>query len=151
MPATSRNASSIETCSTSGREAPQDRHHLPADGAVLAAVDRHEDGVRAERRGRAQRHRGAHAEAARLVRGGADDTAIVRPAAADDDGPAAQLGSVALLDGREERVEIDVQDGRAAHAAYLAPVQRRRGGQPLGSTAIVTSGVRPGKTRMATL
>ena len=77
---------------------------------VLAAVDRHEDRVRAQRARGPQRHRRADAEHARLVRRGADDAAIVRPAAADDDRLAAQRRVVALLDRGEERVEVDVQD-----------------------------------------
>ena len=45
------------------------------------------------------------------------------PAAADDDGLATQLGVVALLDGGEERVQIDVQDGHATgrHALIMHP------------------------------
>jgi hypothetical protein len=53
------------------------------------------------------------AELARLVAAGADDAARVR-VAADDHGLAAQLRMVALLDRREERVEVDVDDGQAA-------------------------------------
>ncbi len=111
----------------------------------LATVDGHEHGLAgtarpAVRSGIAERtpKRRASYEAALT------DTTIVRPAAADDDRLAAQLGPVALLDRGEERVEVDVQDGRrggATHGAIIAPAWRA--GQPLGSTATVTSGVRP--------
>ena len=76
-------------------------------------------------------------------------------------------GSVALLDGGEERVEVDVEDrpgavltrGILAVACHRAgttareskppgaatgrAVDRTVGRQPLGSTTIVTSGVMP--------
>ena len=81
------------------------------------------------RAGRPQGHRRADAEDPRLVGRGADDAAIVGPAAADDDRLAAQLGPVALLDGREERVEIDVEDRperRDRHPPIIAPPSRFR-------------------------
>ena len=67
--------------------------------------------MRTQPRGLADRHRGAHAVHARLVRGGRHDAA---PAGlgADDDGLAAQLRAIALLDGRVERVHVDVRDRR---------------------------------------
>jgi hypothetical protein len=41
--------------------------------------------------------------------------------AADDHRPAAQLGPVALLHGREERVEVHVEDRRAvSHPPIIA-------------------------------
>ena len=58
------------------------------------------------------RHRRAHAERPRLVAGGGDDAARCGRAA-DGDRLAAQLRVVALLDGRVERVHVDVED--AAH------------------------------------
>ena len=58
-------------------------------------------------------------EAARLVAGGRHHPALVGRAAAHDDRPAAQLRSVALLDGGKERVEIDVQDGSLGHPAMM--------------------------------
>ena len=49
-----------------------------------------------------------HAETAHLVARGGDDAA---PAgAADDHGLARELRAVVLLDGRVERVHVDVQD-----------------------------------------
>ena len=83
--------------------------------------------VRRVRRTRARlprRHRRADPEDAGLVgRGGHH----APPAgAADDDGLAAQRRLVALLDGGEERVEVDVEDRRlAAHA----PIMTRRPGR----------------------
>ena len=103
------------------REPPQDRQDLLADPAVLAAVDRQEDPMRAERAGGPQRHRRVDAEDPRLVARGAHDAALVGPAATDDHGLAAELGPIALLDGREERVEVDVED---------RPVDRRLEAHP---------------------
>ena len=50
---------------------------------------------------------------ARLVAGGGDDAALVG-IAADGDRLAAQLRVVALLDGRVERVHVDVEDAPSA-------------------------------------
>ena len=133
VPATSRNASSMETCSTSGLK----RRRMAITCRLTAAYLRPSTGTktraRAERGRRAQGHRRAHPETARLVRGSADHAAVVRPAATDDHGLTAQLGSVALLDGSEERVEVDVQDGCAAtgicpasHAPEASPWARPR-------------------------
>lgn len=109
------------------------------------------------------------AVAARLVRGSRHDASIARPTTAHDDRPAAQLRAVALLNGREEGVEVHVQDRRggpsrgdpslAGHAIIIArPGGSVRPGspvrwvdQPLGSTTTVTSGVMPAKTFTATL
>ena len=168
---------------------------------VLAAVDGQEHALRAQPPGGPQRHRRVDAEHPRLVRRRRDDATLVRAAAADDDRPAAQLRPIPLLDGREERVEVDVEDDALAHAQDSRPVngppgtnmcqpvarpavepsakrrisalrrrsseallahrraKRRRGlghprvpaRQPLGSTTIVTSGVMPARTLIATL
>ena len=68
-------------------------------------------------------NRRAHAKRARLVAGRRDHAALGR-IAADDDRLAAQRRVVALLDGRIERVHVDVQD--AAHGfvavSYQLPV-----------------------------
>ena len=118
------------------REPPEDRHHLAADALVRAAVHRHEDAVRAEPPRRPDGHRGVDPELPRLVRGRAHDPAVVRPAHPDRDRPAAQLRVVALLDRREERVEVDVEDrpGRGGGAADGGVVARshasRRGSRP---------------------
>src|SRR2546423_10644999 len=60
-------------------------------------------------------------ERSRLVAGRADPAAVVRSATADDDRLATELGMVALLDGGEERVEVDVEDRALGHAAIIAP------------------------------
>ena len=108
---TSRNASSLDSGSTSGvtsrkiamtaRDAARDRR----------AVDRQEHRVRAQPPGARGRHRAAHAVLPRLVAGGAHHAARTR--AADHHRLAAQLGPLAHLDRGEERVHVDVQD-RAA-------------------------------------
>ncbi len=102
------------------REAAQDLHHPAALAAVLRPVDREEGAAGAERRGGAEGHRRVDAEGAGLVAGGRDDAAGMR-IAAHDHGPAAQLGPVALLDRREERVEVDVEDrGAGSHPPIIA-------------------------------
>ena len=112
------------------RVAPQDRHHVAADVQVLAPVDGEEDGVGTAPAGLAQRHRRVDAEAARLVAGGRHDAALVRPAPAHDHRLAAQLGAIALLDRREERVEVDVEDGPGLHRRHIiAPPSPGRPGQ----------------------
>ena len=69
------------------------------------------------------------AVAARLVGGSRDDAAVVATADTHDHGFAAQLGTVSLLDGSEERVEIDVQDGGAVHRTMMS----RRASPPVRS------------------
>ena len=51
------------------------------------------------------------AKAPSLVGAGGDDAAFVGPGS-DDDGLAAPLGMVQQLDGREERIHIDMEDRR---------------------------------------
>jgi hypothetical protein len=103
------------------REPPQDLHDAPALAAVLRAVDGEEGAARAERGRRPERHRGMDAEGTGLVAGSRHHPAGLR-VAPDDDRPAAQLGPVALLHRREERVEVDVEDrGARAHAPMIAP------------------------------
>ena len=51
------------------------------------------------------------AKSPRLIGAGGDDAALVG-AGADDNGLAAPLGMVQELDGREERVHIDMEDRR---------------------------------------
>ena len=71
-------------------------------------------------------HRRADAVRLRLVARGQHD------AAADDHRPAAQPRVVALLDRREERVEVGVEDLRAAHRTHVRiprPARRRPRGR----------------------
>ena len=86
---------------------------LPADGA--------DDRVRTEAQRHADRHRASTAVDARLVAGRADHAArllagLGRPA--DEHGFAAQLGKIELLDRREERVHVDVEN-RAGHGEII--------------------------------
>ena len=63
------------------------------------------------------------AEAPRLVGAGGDDAALAG-SRADDDGLAAPLGMVQELDGREERVHIDMEDRRHGLGLYHTPVRK---------------------------
>src|SRR4029079_5981384 len=85
------------------------------------AVDRQEDALGAQRAGGPERHRRMDAEDPRLVARGADNAALVWAATTHDHGLAAKLRPIALLDGGEERVEVDVKD---------RPVDRRLGAHP---------------------
>src|SRR5688500_3447093 len=94
-------------------------------GVALHAMA-HDDrfGAAAHRFG--HRHRGVDAELARFVRARRDDAAARR--ATDENRLAAQLRIIALLDGRVERVEVDVED-RAHYEtrkAYRTRVTRMR-------------------------
>ena len=97
----------------------QDLHDLLADGAVLAPVDGHEDRARAEPSSRTQGHGRMDAVRARLVGGSRDDAAVRTTADTYDHGFPAQLRTISLLDGSEERVEVDVEDGGALHRTMM--------------------------------
>ncbi|MEA2620112.1 MAG: hypothetical protein QOC97_885 [Chloroflexota bacterium] len=57
-----------------------------------------------------------------LVARGRDDTPrILAATPADDDRPTPELGPVALLDRREEGIEVDVQDRSRGHRRYHRP------------------------------
>src|SRR5206468_1024352 len=73
-------------------------------------VARHVDAVGAEPSSDGKGHRRANPEGTRLVRGRHHDSSLVRAIAADDHRLAAELGMVALLDGRIERVQVAVED-----------------------------------------
>ncbi len=88
--------------------AQQDLAHVPRRGAIAREIGRHEHGVGTEPLGARRRHRRAHAERARLVRGCANDRALAAPR--HDDRPSAQRWIVALLDGGVERIHVDVDD-----------------------------------------
>ena len=60
---------------------------------------------------------------ARLVARGRDDAPVAEPA--DDDRPAPQRRVRELLDRREERVEVHVQDRRRRACHHAAPMRRR--------------------------
>ena len=90
------------------RELAENLEDLRGDLAVALEARRDDHGLRAAPERLAHRHCGMHAETAHLVAGGGDDAA---PAgAADDHRLARELRAVVLLDGRVERVHVDVQD-----------------------------------------
>ena len=106
------------SCSRTPRTPPRSRRCTRRTGAG-----------RRSRRGQSRRawrepHRGAHAEALRLVAGREDDSA------ADDHRPAPQPGVVPLLDRREEGVEVGVEDRRVGHEHMF--VHGSDDAQPLG-------------------
>jgi hypothetical protein len=88
------------------------------DVATRLGVGRHarldDDGVRAQASRRSDAHRRVDAVGLRLVARGEDDPA------AHEHGLAEQLGPVALLDRREERVDVGVENRRfAVHTQRL--------------------------------
>jgi len=78
------------------------------DGAIAGEVGRDEDGVGTEALCLDGGHGGADAEFAGFVRGCADDGALAAPC--DDDGLAAKLRIITLLDRGVEGVHVDVND-----------------------------------------
>ena len=115
-PVTSRNASSSDSGSTSGVTERKMRHHLLRDLVVALEARRDADRVRAEPQRPRHRHRGAHTELPRFVRGRRDDAAALRRAT-HHDGLAPQLRVVQLFDRGVERIEVGVDD-RAAHRKH---------------------------------
>ena len=98
-----------------GRSVLEHPEHRLARLRVRRHPRRDDDGVRTETPGAGAAHRGADAEGLRLVARGEHD------AAADDHRPAAQTRIVALLDGREEGVQVGVQDrGSSRHEHMFA-------------------------------
>ena len=94
-----------------GRVVSEDLERLRGHLFVEFHVGTDEDRVGTLLIGGAGGHRGMDAELARLVGAGGDDAALVG-SGSDDDGLAAPLGMVQKLDGREERVHIDMEDRR---------------------------------------
>ena len=82
--------------------------------ALHARTHAHRVGAQAQRL--AHRHGGAHAKAAHFVAGRGHDAAAAAPA--DDHRQAGERGIVVLLDGRVERVHVDMQH-RACHGVAL--------------------------------
>ena len=93
--------------------AEEDFADAAGDGAIASEVGRDEDGVGAETLGGYGGHRGADAEFAGFVGGGADDGAFAAPCY--DDRLAAELRIIALLDGRVEGVHVDVDNLAGGH------------------------------------
>ncbi len=90
------------------RELAKHLEYLRRDLAVALEARRHDHRMRTAPECLAHRHRGVHAEAAHLVARGRDHAAAA--GAADDQRLARELGPVVLLDGRVERVHVDMQD-----------------------------------------
>jgi hypothetical protein len=97
------------------RRVPEDVEDRLARLDVRGEVRLDDHRIRAESPGPPATHRRADAARPRLVAGRHDH------AAADDHGPAAERRIVALLDRREERIEVCVQDrGLARHERMFA-------------------------------
>src|SRR5688572_18890838 len=60
-------------------------------------------------------------DAGLVARGGYDPTRVLATRTADNHREPAQLRAVALLDGGEEGIEVDVEDGSRGHARYHRP------------------------------
>ena len=86
----------------------KDITHLPRDSSIARKIRREKDGVRADAFGTNGGHCGAHAEFPRFIRRRADNGAVSPPR--DNDGLAAQLRIVPLLDRSVECVHVDVHD-----------------------------------------
>ena len=158
--ARSTKASSRESGSTRGETARSALHHPLARLAVGVEAAAEERRVRAARPGLAGRHRRADAVLARLVGRGRHHAPAAD--AADHDRLAAQRRLVALLDGGEEGVEVEVQDGRVGpHAAQRTaprrpgPARRRPAARPQArsaarsSTGARVAGVEPARAGIA--
>ena len=91
----------------------EDLEHRLARLRVRRHSGRNDDRMRAESPRLALAHRGLHAVGLRLVARREHD------AAPDEHGLPAQLRVVALLDRREERIEVCVQDRRGAHCEHM--------------------------------
>ena len=87
----------------------EDGEDLVGEFAVAGVADGDDDGVGTEAFGGGHGHGGAAAEGAGFVGGGGDDAA--RAVVADEDGLAAECGMIKLLDGGEEGVHVEVEDG----------------------------------------
>ena len=105
MPRTSRNASSIDSPSTSGDGLLEHVEHRPAGRRVRGHPWRHDDRIRAQPARHPSAHGGPDAARLRLV------TRSQHHPSAHDDRPPAQIRVVALLDRRVEGVEVSVEDG----------------------------------------
>ena len=137
VPDRSRNASSIDSGSTSGVKRQHHLPHLAADARIFLHVRPHDARVRAQPQRLEHRHGRAHAVGARDIAGRRRPR---RAAAADDHRLGGKRRIVALFDGGVERVAVDMGDGelaefvvahkarRAAGAAARAIARRRRRG-----------------------
>ena len=120
---TSRNASSSDSGSKSGVTECEDVEDLVAGSRVGPWRGRTTIAVGREAQRARHRHGAADAERPHLVRGREHDAAA--GVAADDDGLAPQRRVVALLDGRVERVHVEVDDRPGRRRAIPCPRYRR--------------------------
>jgi hypothetical protein len=97
----------------------KDRKDSLAGPGVRRHPRRDDDGMWAQVQGLPAAHRGTHAIRLGLVAGGEDY------ATPDDDGAAAQLGVIALLDRCIEGIQVGVHDGGTGHERMFAPAGDR--------------------------
>ena len=119
---------------------------VPHDARVLP-IERmprpEEDGGRAAPQRLGGAHRRVDAELPRGVVRGRDDAAAVR-VSADDERLVTQLRVLELLDGREERVEVEVREDLHRQAKLLLPRDRDASASAAGDRA---AGAAPGVVR----
>jgi hypothetical protein len=94
-----------------GCERLEDRHHLSGDLLVPVEVREHDACGWAQPERLRDRHRRANAVTTGLIRRAGNDRAAVR--CPDDQRQTTERGVIENLDGRVERVHVDVQDARA--------------------------------------
>ncbi len=122
VPERSRNASSIDSGSTSGVSVCMAWRTSRPTRTYLAMSGRDHDRRGAERQGLEHRHRRAHAIGPRDVAGGRHHAAL---AAADNHRLVGEFRIVALLDGGVERVAVDMRQRQCGSAWW-----RTRRGEP---------------------
>jgi hypothetical protein len=106
-----------------------DRRELAKDGGDAIAPERiffvvaiEEYGMGAETARGAKRHGGVNTELAGFVTCGGNYAALIGTAP-DDDGLAAKVGAIEELDGNEEGIHIDVEDGRVKRNVGIVAVK----------------------------
>ena len=118
----------MEAISTTGRKPPQHLENLAGVLPVALGVAVHEDRLRAELGGGAQRHGGMDSERPRFVGCRRDHAALVRTAPHHH--RLAFQGRVEqFFDGNEERVHVQVED--SLHGGPEEMVTGRRAAMPL--------------------
>ena len=113
----------------------KDITHLSRHSSIAGKIRREKDGIRTEAFGTNGGHRGTHAEFPRFVRRRADNGAVSPPR--DNDGLAAQLRIVPLLDGSVECVHVDVHDFAHRYVWTILGVERTLGGTTAEQVAVV--------------
>lgn len=112
-------------------EAVEDAEEPGRDLAVALHAHQEEDRLRAEPEGPRHGHGGAHAPAAGLVGAGGDHAAGCG-FPAHDDGLSPELGTVVLLDGAGEGVQVAVDDVVAGQRGITSGPDGRSGAAPPG-------------------